>query len=214
LTLSPIQIQSNLPSLEPATIEENRDSTRPSSIFFVSDPVYQIAMGYFLSPIVSGIEGFITQGLLTHAFKKYTLMSLRPLSSSIDKMSFICISGPVIEELIFRRYLFDNLKTCFIDFYNYLGINSSLSSILAKISTIFVSAVIFGSAHFLNAYSLGCSFNSLLPQVVYCTVGGLLYGFLKEYTGDIYVSIGLHVGNNVDAWTSSAWVELAKLVQS
>jgi membrane protease YdiL (CAAX protease family) len=124
------------------------------------------------------------------------------------------ITGPVFEEILFRGIIYDLLKKGFQSFYTFCSVPPNLADTLSKVSAIFFSAVIFGMAHFMNAYALNNPLMTVYPQVVYATVGGLIYGSLREYTQDIYLPIGLHIGNNVIAWKYGIISSLAKLVKS
>lgn len=178
----------------------------------ISSPLYQLALGYFLSPLASFFKSQATGAILNQSFSVIQSAQIDELYSSILNMSSISITGPVIEEILFRGFLHDHLKEGFKSFYTFCSLSPELVDTLSKISTIFFSAVIFGMAHLINAYSLNCSFMTVYPQVVYATIGGLIYGSFKEYTQDIYLTIGLHVGNNVMAWENATLSSLAKLL--
>lgn len=56
--------------------------------------------------------------------------------------------------------------------------------------------------HFSNALVFWCNPILFLPQVVAATIMGLMFGLAKEFTGDLYMPIGMHMGNNTLAWVA------------
>lgn len=209
--MTSIAINNFQPHLEPNAYHEDIEDVQSGSFLGITNPVYQMSIGYLISPLVGDIKRAFTAVLINKPFEHISKTSLKGITSTVLQMPTTCISGPVLEELFFRGFLHELLRKAFSSFYEAIGLEAEQVKTFAKISTVFFSAIIFGAAHFLNAYSLGCSFIEVLPQVVYSSVAGVLYGFLKEHTGNHFVAIGLHVGNNVDAWSSQALQELAKL---
>ena len=82
----------------------------------------------------------------------------------------LAISAPLIEELVFRGYILDSLRTNYSDLFS-----------------IFASGVLFGFMHwdpvfgFFDLYQTGAA-----------TIGGFLYGWLRIKTGGLWPSIICH----------------------
>ena len=82
----------------------------------------------------------------------------------------LAISAPLIEELVFRGYILDSLRTNYSDLFS-----------------IFASGVLFGFMHwdplfgFFDLYQTGAA-----------TIGGFLYGWLRIKTGSLWPSIICH----------------------
>lgn len=82
----------------------------------------------------------------------------------------LAISAPLIEELIFRGYILDSLRTNYSDLFS-----------------IFTSGILFGFMHwdplfgFFDIYQTGAA-----------TIGGFLYGWLRIKTGSLWPSIICH----------------------
>lgn len=122
------------------------------------------------------------------------------LGNKILMTPFICVIGPILEEKIFRGSLQDTLKDKLSSFYKNIGFSDSNGNIAARITSVFFSSVIFGLMHFTNAIVFGCNPVLFLPQVIASTMMGLLFGLAKEFTGELYMPIGMHIGNNTLAW--------------
>lgn len=82
----------------------------------------------------------------------------------------LTISAPLIEELVFRGYILDSLRTNYSDLFS-----------------IFASGILFGFMHwdpvfgFFDLYQTGAA-----------TIGGFLYGWLRIKTGGLWPSIICH----------------------
>lgn len=133
------------------------------------------------------------------------------LSNPFTQMSFhrkllmgpqICILAPILEEVIFRSILQEKLKNDLRLFYANQGLSPKIADITSRVTAIFFGSIIFGLAHFTNALSFQCNPILFLPQVVSATVMGFVFGMAKEFSGDLYLPIGMHMGNNVLAWSS------------
>jgi membrane protease YdiL (CAAX protease family) len=124
------------------------------------------------------------------------------LRKKIFLSPFICVIGPVFEELLFRGGLQDLLKVHLNSFYVKVGFSHSAAKLASRITSIFFSSVIFGLFHFTNALVFWCNPIIFVPQVVATTVMGLLFGLAKELTGKLHLPVGMHIGNNTLAWTA------------
>ncbi len=125
------------------------------------------------------------------------------LGSKILLAPFICILGPIMEEMMFRGTCQEVLKDTFNSFYVNLGFPDSAAQMAARVTSVFFSSVIFGLIHFTNAIMFWCNPILFLPQVVFATIVGLILGLAKEISGELYMPIGMHIGNNTLAWGMS-----------
>jgi membrane protease YdiL (CAAX protease family) len=122
------------------------------------------------------------------------------LSSKIFLTPIVCILVPLLEEYMFRGTLQETLKDVFESFYINLGFSLTAAETAARVTSLFFSSVIFGLAHFTNALIFWCNPIIFLPQVVATTIMGLLFGLAKEFSGDLSLPSGMHIGNNTLAW--------------
>jgi membrane protease YdiL (CAAX protease family) len=109
----------------------------------------------------------------------------------------ICVLGPLLEEGFFRGSLQDAIKNKSVTFFESLGTSKSVAETLARVTSIFFASILFGLVHFTNAIAFGCSPFLFLPQVIGATIMGFLFGLAKEYTGQLHMPIGMHMGNNL-----------------
>lgn len=116
----------------------------------------------------------------------------------------ICIFGPIVEEVTFRKNLQEKVKFFFTSFYQSHGFSENAAKQTARISSLFFTSVIFGLLHFSNALPFWCNPVVFVPQVVATTLMGFMFGLAKELTGkdtdDLAMPIGMHIGNNTLAW--------------
>lgn len=166
------------------------------------------------SPLTQGIIGFglglgihKIYGPLTVKFVRALGIStfsdpFRSLSlgSKILLTPFACILGPILEEVIFRGGLQETLKDIFKSFYVNHGFSDSAAATAARVTSVFFTSIIFGLFHFSNAVIFGCNPILFLPQVVATVVMGLIFGLAKEFSGELYLPVGMHIGNNTLAW--------------
>jgi membrane protease YdiL (CAAX protease family) len=122
------------------------------------------------------------------------------LGMKIFMAPFICVIGPVMEEVGFRWLLQNALTDKFESFYMSYGVTKANANILARVTSVFFTAIIFGLVHFSNALFFWCNPVLFLPQVVFATVLGLVLGVSKELSGGLYVPCGIHIANNTLAW--------------
>ncbi len=115
---------------------------------------------------------------------------------------FVCVIGPIYEEIIFRGGLQNLLKEGFQNFYLNIGFSDQTANLTARITAVFFSSLIFGAIHFVNALVFMCNPVLFLPQVVAATLMGVMFGLAKEFSGELYLPIAMHIGNNTLAWAN------------
>ncbi|WP_420421158.1 CPBP family intramembrane glutamic endopeptidase [Simkania sp.] len=112
---------------------------------------------------------------------------------------FVCVIGPIMEEQVFRQDLKDkmigNIEKSYLDW----GLSKVDANFAARTTTIFYTSVIFGLVHFSNSLCFFCNPIYFLPQVIFATVAGFVFGVAEDF-GGLEFPIGLHIGNNTSAW--------------
>lgn len=175
----------------------------------VSDPqFYQVFIGFAI-----GLAMPYALGAMYPYINQLTRLAGIPLDSipqdplhgmsRIGKIALaplVCISGPIIEEYLFRGKLQESLKIRFEGFYSRCGMTEEAAQLSARISTIFFSSILFGLVHFSNALDFWCNPILFLPQVVMASIMGIAFGIAKECTNNLYLPTGMHIGNNTLAW--------------
>lgn len=122
------------------------------------------------------------------------------LGCKIILTPFICVLGPIIEEKFFRGDLQGMLKDKLKSFYVNRGFSDSGANTAARVTSVFFASVIFGLVHFTTAIMFWCNPVLFLPQVVAATIMGLIFGLAKEFSGELHMPFGMHIGNNTLAW--------------
>lgn len=122
------------------------------------------------------------------------------LATKILLAPFVCVIGPITEEQLFRRDLQDRLQDQLEDFYLNQNFSVPNANTAARVTSIFFTSVVFGLLHFTNAIAFRCNPILFLPQVVHATIVGLLFSLAKEFSGELHIPIGMHIGNNTIAW--------------
>lgn len=113
-----------------------------------------------------------------------------------DGLSFLALAliaiavAPVLEEVIFRGFLFNALRSACRSGWvaKLLGNSAGKADFVA----IFLSASIFGSVHMLNAF-IDARYLWCLPSMIVC---GMLLAELFRRTGSLIPGIALHAVNN------------------
>jgi len=167
------------------------------------------------SPVGQGLIGFgfgvcahkIYEPLTEEIVKFLGVSTILPdpfsdlgLGCKILLTPFICVLGPYLEEKMFREDLQGMLKDKFKSFYVHRGFSDSGANTAACVTSVFFSSVIFGLTHFSNAIVFWCNPVLFLPQVVAATIMGLILGLAKEFSGELHMHFGFHIGNNTLAW--------------
>jgi membrane protease YdiL (CAAX protease family) len=188
--------------------ETTFNDTVPKVQDFIGSPIGQGMIGFGLGLGMHLVYGPITERILTamgyvvsDSGAADPFMSMG-LPSKILLMPLICILGPIQEELGFRGGLQGFFKEAFESFYLDRGLQDSSAKMAARVTSVFVTSVIFGLVHFSNAIIFWCNPVLFLPQVIAATIMGLVFGLAKEMTGDLAMPIGMHIGNNTLAWAN------------
>lgn len=114
----------------------------------------------------------------------------------------ICVLLPLLEEKTFRGDLQEILQSELQSFYvSRLGFSVSEAKSAARITSLFFTSVLFGLIHFSNAIVCWCHPLVFLPQVVITTVLGFIFGVAKEFSGELFLPTGMHMGYNTFIWT-------------
>jgi len=169
----------------------------------VTSPVGQGVIGFGLGVGVHKIYGPLTEKIV----KLLGVSTILPdpfsglgLGCKILLTPFICVIGPILEEKMFRGDLQGALKNKLNSFYVNLGLSDSDANTASRVTSVFFASVIFGLIHFTNAIVFWCNPVLFLPQVVAATIMGLVFGLAKEFSGELHMPIGMHIGNNSLAW--------------
>jgi membrane protease YdiL (CAAX protease family) len=101
---------------------------------------------------------------------------------------------------MFRGDLQGALKDKLHSFYENIGFSNPDATIASRVTSVFFTSVIFGLLHFTNAIMFWCNPILFLPQVVAATTMGLMFSLAKEFSGELHMPIGMHIGNNTIAW--------------
>lgn len=121
---------------------------------------------------------------------------------------FVCVIGPILEEVQFRGMLQSGLNKIFESLFLDWRISDKQADLLARVTSVFFTSVIFGLVHFTNAIVFQCNPILFLPQVVAATLMGLLFGVAKEVTGSLELPSAMHIGNNTLAWANYMWMKI------
>jgi membrane protease YdiL (CAAX protease family) len=169
----------------------------------VTSPIGQGVVGFGLGVGAHKVYGSLTQKIVK-GFGVSTVFrdpfSSLSLGYKILITPFVCITGPILEEKLFRGDLQGMLKGKFESFYVNQGFSESAAHTAARVTSVFFASVVFGLVHFTNAILFWCNPLLFLPQVVAATIMGLIFGLAKEFTGGLHMPIGMHIGNNTFTW--------------
>lgn len=141
----------------------------------------KIKFQYIIVALILGIsinivnENFLTQlikiEMFREAFQKYMFLTDIILNTNIFiSILGIGITGPLIEEILFRGLLFNELE-----------------KVMPVSLVIIVQGVAFGIYHF------------NLIQFIYATFIGILLGIVYALTKNLWITIIIHIVNNVSA---------------
>jgi membrane protease YdiL (CAAX protease family) len=167
----------------------------------VTSPFGQLVVGFGLGlclhkivmpPTVTILKFF---GMSESSFDQIPFRGLS-LASKVILIPYACIIGPIAEEIAFRDEVPKDLKEKLTPFYMNLGLSDSDANTVSRVTSVFFASLIFGSYHFLNAIPFCCNPVLFLPQVVFATIYGLIFGLSKELSGQLILPIGIHIGNN------------------
>lgn len=102
--------------------------------------------------------------------------------SKIYIFLYICILAPLLEELIFRGILYNEIKKYYSEKY-----------------TIFITSILFAMAHF------------NLIQSTYTFILGICLGYIIYKYKDIKITIFIHFLNNVQGFIKIGYIEFEKI---
>lgn len=171
----------------------------------VASPIGQGLVGFGLGvgchKIYGPLTGKIVKFFGVSAILPDPFMGLG-LGFKILLTPLICVIGPIMEEQTFRGDLQEDLKEEFSSFYVNLGLSDSMANTVSRVTSVFFASLIFGLMHLMNAIVFWCNPVLFLPQVVAATIMGLIFGLAKEFSGELHMPIGMHIGNNTLVWAS------------
>lgn len=184
------------------SIRESIDTTAQEIKNFVASPAGQMIIGLGVGVCLHAVYGPLTERVV-HLFG-ISAIPPDPFNrlGNVTKVLLspvICVIGPVIEEVEFRGKLQGMIKDTLESLYVHLGCSDSTATLAARVTSLFFTAIIFGIVHFSNALVFWCNPVLFLPQVIAATIMGLIFGLAKEFSGDISMPIGMHIGNNTIA---------------
>lgn len=165
----------------------------------VSSPVGQGVIGFGLGLGLYVIGNPLAEKI-TKALGVSTPFSDLDFAEKILAAPIMCVIAPIWEEVIFRGVLQDNLKDKLYYFYANHGLSDAHAKMAARVTSLFFGSIIFGLFHFTNALMFWCHPIHFLPQVIITIIAGVILGLAKEFSGDIYLPSGIHIGNNTLAW--------------
>lgn len=185
-----------------AAAGETLNTTAQKIKKFVASPAGQMIIGLGVGVCMHAVYGPLTSKVVQ--LFGFSAMPPDPFNGlgSVSKVllsPFICVLGPIMEELEFRGGLQGIIKDKLESFYVNLGFSDSAANIAARVTSVFFTSIIFGLVHFSNALVFWCNPVLFLPQVIAATIMGLMLGLAKEFSGDVYMPIGMHIGNNTIA---------------
>lgn len=123
----------------------------------------------FISVVIATVAKFIID--ILHPMPPIILPNLFDISD-ITSLIAICLTIGLVEEGLFRYLIYDCILKQWFKF--------------PIIVAMFISASLFGLAHFNNALLNNISFWYVVPQVVMALIGGLFFVY-------IYEKVGLHL---------------------
>jgi len=166
-----------------------------------------ISWGKYILGFGLGLGMFLVYGPITERIVKALGCSLDDpfnemhIIEKIVLIPVVCILCPIGEEKLFRGSPYDLLKEKLQSYYSSL-FSEGVANVIARITTVFFSAVIFGLSHFMNALLSWRSPVLFLPQVIAATIMGIIFALAKEISRGLEVPIGMHIGNNTLAWSA------------
>lgn len=186
-----------------ATIEKIKEliSTR------VGQWIIGLALGAAMCLIYSPLTEKIVQ-LLGFSANMPDPFAETGMIESILLTPFVCVIGPAMEEWQFRGAMQSALNKLFESMYLDWRVTDKQADILARITSVFFTSVVFGLVHFTNALVFDCNPILFLPQVIAATIMGLLFGAAKELTGNLDLPTSMHIGNNTLAWANYMYLKI------
>ena len=104
-------------------------------------------------------------------------------------MAMAVCFAPLVEETLFRGYLFPLLARLSASLATWLGVDSSAAVRRGITVSVVLTGVLFGLVH---GYQLGWSLSLVLTLVIV----GIIFTYVRARTGSVYASYLLHLGYN------------------
>jgi len=110
-------------------------------------------------------------------------------SGAILLMGMAVFVAPLVEETIFRGYLYPVLARILSSIAEFLGVEPAQAARGAMVMSIFATGILFGLMH---GYQLGWTWG----LVGLLTIVGVIFTFARAWTGTVLASFLLHLGYN------------------
>jgi membrane protease YdiL (CAAX protease family) len=120
-------------------------------------------------------EIFLLSGFVIAGLNSFMLLGITEIFQAVRYPFFFFLVTPIAEELLFRGYIFGQLKKMFA----------------WPLAPVIGSALFFG-LHHLQYFSYRPSLFALF-QILYTIILGLIFGRLRQKSGFIYPSLFLHI---------------------
>jgi membrane protease YdiL (CAAX protease family) len=104
-------------------------------------------------------------------------------------MAMAVFVAPLVEETVFRGYLYPFLAGKFSRFAEVFGVDSSRAVRAGSVTGIFVTGILFGLLH-------GSQLGWTWGLVSLLTLVGVIFTFARAWTGTVFASFLLHLGYN------------------
>lgn len=115
---------------------------------------------------------------------------------------FMCVIYPMMYERQFRGDLQGTLKDKLNAFYLNRGFSASNANISSRLTSIFFTSIISNLIYVPLGMMIWGIPPLFLPILVADTLMGLIYGLAKEFSGELHLPIGMHMGFNTLVWTN------------
>lgn len=131
------------------------------------------------------------------------------VSSLALSSPFACLIGPVIEEIFFRGGVQEDLCNKLERVYKNKGFSDYMSNAASRVTSLFCTSAIFAGVHLLNA-PFAENQSTVYAQTIIAASAGLIIGLAKEFSGELSLPIGIHVGNNIAAWANNIHYSMSR----
>lgn len=171
-----------------------REVFTSSTPYLKINPVAEIAIGIFLGMNLWRVTLPLTEKIVG-------IQLIKPSADShlIFKIAMVifAIAAPFAEEPYFRGDVQEGFGEARYNHYKRHGYSHKFAKIVATITSIFVTSIVFGLCHFANVLSFAQNPINFVPQVINSTFTGVAFGIAKELTADLRLPTYLHLGNNI-----------------
>ncbi len=114
-------------------------------------------------------------------------------------MAMAVFVAPLVEETVFRGYLYPFFAGKLAHFAEIFGVDSSLAIRVGTVTGIFVTGILFGLLH-------GSQLGWTWGLVSLLTLVGIIFTFARAWTGTVLASFLLHLGYNSMIAASSIFI--------